>query len=884
MRVAGMFAFSRRFVTALALLSGFLTTSTALTAEPSPEKKPRRDRYGDPLPPYAIARLGTLRFRGVRGSLAFSPDGKLLASETEGGVTLWEAATGRTSQRLAAPGMYLSFSADGKRLACSDNLHCHIVDVSTGKELFTVDGTHGIFANDGKTLVTANAFISPWRVRVWDARTGRHLRQWDAGEWIQELALAADGRMVAWINQDKPVVQIRDLENGERKHAIPLASKNRHWLALAPDGKMLATANGQQVCLWNIATGKQVRRWDQRSDSRPVFSSDGRRLAWTGYDNQMGIARIWTVQRDEAAPHAVGAPVNSFEPPCLSPDSKVVAVLTDGHTLQLRRLDDGKEALSLNAHDSPLGGVVFSADERHIVSECRTGVFVWETLTGWLVRRAPATEWQSDGFTRLLPGGRLLTTDEERRLFAVRDMETGREVWRFEGRLDIGPPPFALAPGKRFLAVHGHAGDICILDVRTGRCSYRLDLKESGHSLRLSADGDVLVRPRFTPTGIEVEVHRQTAKQTLVLRNFPKDRRLRWCLDYWDFSFLSPDGRWLVLSTEDGRLHRWDLLSGKEASPLTETLRTTWKLVWSPDGRFVAVQGSALPPNVLNNAVGEKELRDVRVWDVRAGARLSHLTVPNHQGGMHILFSHDSRTLLTTDLQGVIHLWEVATGQERGRLRGHLPYEIGALALSADGRMLVSGGYDSQGFVWDLTGRMPDGQWHSTHPTVEQRRAAWEKLASADAGATYRAMWELTADPDGTTALLREQVRPIARPEPEQVARLITALDAAEFAERERAAEELEKLGQPIAASLRQSLSQKPSLEVRRRIEALLERVEGLPQGRELQALRAVEVLEDINTSEARTLLRKWGEGAAGARLTEEARQALQRCQARKTP
>jgi WD40 repeat protein len=848
------------------------------------ESGPRRDQYGDPLPPHAIARLGTIRLRGVRGSLTFSPDGKSLAAATEKGVTLWETATGCVTRQFAAPAQFLSFSADSKRLACSDNLHCHVVEVSNGKELFTVDGTHGRFARDGKTLVTANAFCSPWRVHVWDAQTGKPLRQWAAGEWIQELALSADGRMAAWINRNKPEVQIRDLENGSTKPTIPIASGSPHWLGLSPDGKMLATANGQQISLWNIATGKQIRRWDQRSDGRPVFSPDGRRLAWTGYDNQMGIARLWAVPCYESTPHAVGEPINNFEPPCWSPDCKIVAVLTDGHALQLRRLEDGEDVHSLKAHDSPLGGVVFTTDERHIVSWCRTGVFGWETLTGRRIRRAPDTEWQSDGFTRLLPGGRLLTTDEERRLFVVRDMETGRELWRFAGRMDIGPPPFALAPGRRYVAIQELAGDVCVLETRTGRCSYRRHFKESGQGLRLSSDGDVLVQYRSGPSGIELEVHHQTAKKALVLRDFPKDARLRRCLDSWDFSFLSPDGHWLVLSTEDGRLHRWDLLSGKEVSPLPETLRTTWKLVWSPEGSYVAALGSSTPPNVINNVIGEKVLQDVRVWDVRTGRRLPHLTVPNPRGGMHILFSPDERTMLTTDLRGIIHLWEVATGKERGHLHGHLPYEVGTLTLSADGRMLLSGGNDSLGYVWDLTGRMADGQWQRTRLSSEQFRTAWEALASTEAEAAYRTLWQLAADPEGSVAFVSARVQPVERPKPARVAQCIAALDSPEFAERERAEHALEAYGETIAAELQQSLRQKPSLEVRRRIEALVDKLHGMPQDRQLQQLRALEVLEQIGTPETRELLRKLAEGAAGARLTEEARLTHQRCRKKIEP
>ncbi len=105
----------------------------------------RLDRCGDPLPPGAIARLGTLRFRGVRGCLAFAPYGKLLAAA--GGsagskAILWDLATGREVRQFGdrATLTRLAFSPDGKRLACSDNsARAQVFDVDSGKEVFTVE-------------------------------------------------------------------------------------------------------------------------------------------------------------------------------------------------------------------------------------------------------------------------------------------------------------------------------------------------------------------------------------------------------------------------------------------------------------------------------------------------------------------------------------------------------------------------------------------------------------------------------------------------------------------------------------------------------------------------------------------------------------------------
>ena len=103
-------------------------------------------------------------------------------------------------------------------------------------------------------------------------------------------------------------------------------------------------------------------------------------------------------------------------------------------------------------------------------------------------------------------------------------------------------------------------------------------------------------------------------------------------------------------------------------------------------------------------------------------------------------------------------------------------------------------------------------------------------------------------------------------------------LDSEEFAVRQKASKELEKLGPEVEPIFREVLAGSPSPEVRKRLEALLARSPlPLHSGEALRQLRVVAVLERIDNKESRVLLQKLATGAPGARLTREAQAALQR-------
>ena len=125
---------------------------------------------------------------------------------------------------------------------------------------------------------------------------------------------------------------------------------------------------------------------------------------------------------------------------------------------------------------------------------------------------------------------------------------------------------------------------------------------------------------------------------------------------------------------------------------------------------------------------------------------------------------------------------------------------------------------------------------------------------------------------------LKDQLRPVPAADSSHIVRLIGQLDDQRFEVRQNAATELEKLGELASPELRQVLQGKPTPEVRRRAEMLLDLADAQALSREsLQTLRAVEVLERIANPDARRVLQILGAGAPGATITQEARAALKR-------
>jgi RNA polymerase sigma factor (sigma-70 family) len=852
-------------------------------AEPSTDKAPSAPmalkdsaERAEPLPPGAIARFGTLRLRGCAAPVAFSPDGKLIACAVDGPrsrVTLWERATGLALRSFAADArVRITFSSDGKKLLAANGGNDETVwDVDTGKQLYVVQGLVAAFTADGRRVISIGPEMGQGTfVRELDAATGKPLGQHELRGESRALALSPDGRTFV----HAPGVQIVEhpelaLRNATTRMQIAALDFNGrfHGAVFSPDGKRLAAAGNDEVRVWDGKTGKELAHWKQRSDSAPVFSADGSRVAWSGYDNAIGIAYVWVADVKDGKPKHVGLPTNSFSAPALSADGKTVALIDDGGALVLRDAQTGIDLTPIDGHTGKVWGARLTPDGRHIVTRDRNRFLVWERAASKLLRRYPDDLPEGE---RQTPDGTSATyvlTAQDNGTLRLRELVTGREVLKMEGKDGwVGgvTEPVSVSVDGSTAALVSKDYNIRVYDLTTGKRRCTFDPEAAVWSVRLTTDGRyLLVLCQDRKKGEEFILDTHTGREVDAAQ-LPKHAFAHTEL---------ADGRFIAGGPQAFEWLKKQKLLGEDGKPLPADWYVAGCTVYrSPGGRYVAMRGI-----VGKRGEIDREGRPrIWMWEAATGKLRKYFDPPGRVEE-HALFSADGRTFVTTALDGTAHLWEVATGQERATLRGHSG-EVTALAFTPDGRGLVSGGADTQVLLWDITGRCLDGVWKESPLSHERRRELWDQLAGQDAVNAYRAIWELIADPAGTVGFLKERIQKAEAADPQRLAKLIVGLNADAFAVREKSSAELAQLGEAALPALRNALNQTSTAEQRDRLEKLVGPLEKSELfGERLRQARALEVLEHITTAEARQLLAQWATGLAEARLTQEAKAALQR-------
>jgi WD40 repeat protein len=800
-------------------------------AAPEKARQQRTDLHGDPLPRGVVARLGTVRFRHglMTNVVAFAPGGKILASGGRGGagLCLWDAATGRPLHRIPTLRYVfsLAFSPDGKMVLVSGGL---LFDVATGKELRKLQGARPVheavaLSADGRTAAAGEGND----VMLWDVATGKELRK------LQGSAGAV------------------------------------HALAFAPDGTSLAVADLRgEVVLWGVATGKMLRRHKGHEGGAwaVAFAPCGKVLASGGKD---GLIRLWDVATGQELRQLKGH-AGAVYALAFTPSGTALASGGADKTIRLWAPATGKEIRRWRASAVAVRSVAFAPGGKTLASAggWDHALRLWDPATGKLVQPVVGHTGLVD-YLRFAPDRRTLVSRGWDRRVLAWDLATGRER-----RLFGGPPPpagslwsaAALSPDNKVLAladwVEGGKPDpvIRLWDTATGKELRALAARPGWvKALAFSPDGRWLASGGRDGVCSLWEV--ATGKELRRLKGHPAGVRAL---------AFAPDGRRLASAEYEGAIRLWEVATGKTLFQ-SRASQTRSPPVFSPSGKLLAAHGEGV----------------IHVWDSSTGREVRRLALTEASFNLSLAFSPTGRFLAADEIVSSrrgrdeeevsgIHVWELASGQEvyRSQELGNWAW---SLAFAPDGRTLAAGGSDSTILLWDLTGRREGNRLRPARLSGGEQERLCTDLGGAGAKG-YRAIWTLAAAPQEAVPLLKERLRPVAAPNARQISRWLADLDSSRFAVRRRATNELARLAEVAGPALRQALAGSPGVEVRRRLEQLVKQLESpITRPEALRSLRAVEVLEQIGTPQARTVLRTLAAGAPAARLTQEAKASLER-------
>jgi WD40 repeat protein len=485
----------------LCLVFGVLMTG--FTGQPAPgdltsqkknvrvrEKRPLTDRYGDPLPPGAVARLGTARFcyPGPIDHLVFSPDGKTLVvgsgSRSETPPQLWDAATGKELRRFEGHGDTfdsLVFSPHGKHLiGTNGDAPLCVWNVASGKKVpCPVRGGPGdtsafALSADGRTWALAGGKGGK-TILLWDMAWRKRLRTIQSPEVVKKLALSPNGKILATGDDGKiPAtsadifkrrpIHLWDVTTGKIRHQLGGKKLVVEFLAFSPNGRTLLSAGDNNAHLWDAATGRELHQLREAGDYA-AFSPDSKWLASGGPWNWCPL-RLWEVSTgrelhcwEEAeevrcvafAPDGktlawagrdrrvrfcaikAGGKVPRLEghqgeviTVAFSPDGRQLASAGGDRTVRLWKVPGGKLLRTLTGHRAAVTRIAFAPDGKTLAAADAAAVRLWEMVTG---KQICSITFRNQGIMALafFPSGKVLFAATERGTARLWDVSRGKE-------------------------------------------------------------------------------------------------------------------------------------------------------------------------------------------------------------------------------------------------------------------------------------------------------------------------------------------------------------------------------------------------------------------------------------------------------------------------
>ena len=824
-------------------------------ADPPPA---RLDASGDPLPPGALWRLGSLRLNagGPVEFLAFTPDGKSLISAGQMGVSqegvrlqgsviqegsalqVWDAATGRRRDLPALANLPTTSSRPGSVEGDAAELPVvggldSIVQFASSGQSHSLKGRL-LFTHDGQTTG-----------HLIDTRSMRVLRSWwmMAGQ-ARSHAMTPDAALFAWPSAKPGVVNVIEPMGKGSPRELPLGTEGNFGpMAISADGKYLAVVEPREntVLLVLVKGGKRLRRYKAKNAPFVGFGDDGRSL-----------------------------------------------LIGTNEGIEVYETDSLDQKFKLEQAGAQMVGVTWVVPGKRLATRHHNdAVIFWDVATGKRLREVTVETWQSSAFA-VSPDGLRVATASDAGQIRLWDARTGKPTLPPAGAKPILAAGFDASGGEIVVV---QAGQVQRYRARDGKPGRKVEVELAADTrVVLSPKGDRIAELGAAPGVIDTKTGKKRlvfdAERTPGVHQFvflPDGRYALMDLQQPDAIVLdletnrrwkhfrigeastaqmvvSEDGRTLYRTPTQTAVERWEVATGKQRPPLD----IAGQLVdVSQDGRRIAV------------GVGDV----VQVVDLDSG----RTTLLPHaiDASWSVYFTPDGEWIICAGKpERGMTVWDHRTGRLAARVHGHRG-TLRGWGFSPNGKEFLTVSTDGTLVVWDLAEVLRLGRVApAVVPPVRPMEAVWADLASDDAALADRAVREAVRCGGVAERFLARHLRPVAPIPPQLLDGLLADLDGDRITLRDSAEDRLAALGEQAVPAVR-AAEKAGSPEVRRRAKRLLERIDVFARtGLQARPSRAIEALEAIGTPAARRLL---GELALGADAfeTREARAAQARLRGR---